>query len=124
MGRPIEWTDEKIEAEADYLLEWARLDDSLVLGSCYADRCYSYQDAIDWSVKNEKFREAKKRARTFVGSRREKGGIQGSLDSAIVRSSMGTYDPEHRAFLIEMKKCGENALQGPVKVEVVNYSKT
>jgi len=103
VGRPKIWTDEKIKEEAAYLVKWAELEDSLVLASCYGKRGYSYDYAMVWERVPE-FSEAKKLAKTLVGARREKGALLNQFDSAIVRSSMGSYDPEHKAYLKEMKK--------------------
>lgn len=98
-GRPIEWNDEKIEIEAEYLLEWVKKDDSLVLGTCYGSRGYSYHDCMEWEVKNEKFRHAKRQAKTIIGARREKGAILNELNSGIVNRTMGLYDCELDQYL-------------------------
>ena len=48
---------------------------------------------------------------TVIWARREKGGLIGKLDSAIVRSTLGTYDLDHRAYLKEMKEAAKEPLQ-------------
>lgn len=102
-GRPREWTDELIEAEAYYLLEWAQDPDALVLGECYGSRGYSYEDAMDWSNRFSVFCKCKNMAKAIVGARREKGAIKKKYDSNIVGRSMPQYDPEFKAFLKDMK---------------------
>lgn len=102
-GQPQKWTDEAIEKEADFLLEWSCEDDSLVLATCYGMRGYSYQRAEEWDSSNSKFSEAKKIAKTIIGARREHGAIIGKLDSSIVKASLANYDPEYRKLMIDMK---------------------
>lgn len=102
-GRPKVWTDEKIAEEAQFLREWANKEDSIVIGECYGLRGYSFDSSIEWEKTNKDFAEAKRYAKTMIGSRRERLALQGAVDSGIVRCSMGVYDPEHRAYLKEMK---------------------
>jgi len=102
-GRPMIWTEEAINAEAEFLLEWSCEEDSLVLATCYGMRGYSYQRAEEWDHGNKSFSEAKKIAKTIIGARREHGAIIGKLDSSIVKASLANYDPEYRKLMIEMK---------------------
>lgn len=102
-GQPQKWTDEAIEAEAAFLLEWCQSDDAIVLATCYGMRGYSYQRADEWDNSNKIFSEAKRIAKTIIGARREKGALLGKLDSSIVKASLANYDPDHRRFMIEMK---------------------
>ncbi len=112
MARPIEWTDQLIELEADYLVEWARKSESLVMGTCYGSRGYSYHDAKEWSIKNIKFRQAKIQATTLVGARRELGGLINKLNSNIVARTMPLYDPDYNEHLKEQRKAeSENDLK-------------
>jgi hypothetical protein len=103
-GRPTEWTVEKIEAEADYLVEWAEKPDSIVLGTCYGSRGYSYVDANEWAKENKKFGKAKAHAKTLVGARREIGGLINKLNPGIVSRTMPMYDPEYNEHVMALKK--------------------
>jgi hypothetical protein len=120
-GRPNYWTEEKINEEAEYLMQWAMNEDSLSLGKCYGSRYYSYVDANEWEQKYDIFRKAKRFATTIITARREEGGLLGKLDSAIVRSTHGTYDLDHRAYLKEMKEVMQGVSHGPVTVQIKNY---
>ena len=111
VGRPNYWTEERVNEEAKYLKEWAQKEDSLSLGTCYGSRYYSYVDASEWEQKYEEFRKAKRFATTIIWARREHGGLIGKLDSALVRSTHGTYDLDHRAYLKEMKEAAKEPLQ-------------
>lgn len=111
VGRPGYWTEEKVKEEAEYLKQWAMKEDSLTMASCYGERYYSYHDAIEWEAKYEEFRQAKRFSATIINSRREKGALIGKLDSPLVRSTLGTYDLEHRAYLKEMKEASKEPLQ-------------
>lgn len=109
MGRSLKWTDEKIEEEAEYLLEWANLPGSLVLGMCYGSRGYTYQDAKEWAQRNDKYREAKLLAFTLVGSRREMGGLINKLSSGLVSRTMPLYDPDYNDLVMQMKKAQDDS---------------
>lgn len=102
--KPQRWTDEVIDEEAEYLLEWAHDDNSLVMGTCYGSRGYSTELACKWAKTHEKFATYKELAKTIVGARREHGAIMGWYDSNLIKAAMATYDPEYRAFLKEMKR--------------------
>jgi len=119
-GRPPIWTDEAIEAEADFLLEWCCNEDALVLATCYGMRKYSYQRAEEWDASNKKFAEAKRIAKTIVGARREHGAIIGKLDSSIIKASMANYDPEYRRLMIEVKSA--NSASNVPKSVVFSFS--
>lgn len=103
-GRPRTWTDEMIDKEADFLLEWAHGEQAIVLGTCYGIRGYSYEMSTRWSKTHPWFAEAKELAKTLVGARREVKALKGQIDASLVKASMATYDPEYRAFLKEMKR--------------------
>jgi hypothetical protein len=103
VGAPKKWTDERIEQEADALLEWAKKKDSLVIATFYGMRGISYQRAEEWDHSNEKFAESKRIAKTIIGARREHGALTGKLDASMVKASMANYDPEHRRYMLEMK---------------------
>jgi hypothetical protein len=61
-GRPLEWTDEKVEAVADQLLEWIKSPGNF----WFKDFAMSIDLAVDnlarFAKRNEKFRRAYKKA--------------------------------------------------------------
>lgn len=122
-GRPALWTQEKIEAEASYLLEWSKQDDSLVLAECYGLRGYSYDHVSDWEKKNSVFAEAKKIAKTRIGARREKKALLNQIDSNIVGKTLITYDPEFRAAMKELSHKGDSSNQPIINLYAKDFSK-
>lgn len=62
-GRPPIWTDERIEQEADALLEWLNEKNNfLFMEFCYA-RGLQEDYPAKWAKKNEKFNRAYRKAR-------------------------------------------------------------
>jgi|SRR5580700_4600214 hypothetical protein len=106
-GRPQKWTDERIEEEALFLIEWAKKEKSLVLGKHYAERGYTYAEASRWAKKNDFFSHAKDLAMTFVGSRREEMALLGQIEHNIVKSSLGLYDPDYKQYQVDLKASDE-----------------
>ena len=114
-GRPMKWTDELLEIEAEYLREWAKRNDALVMGTCYGERGYSSHMSRVFSERHPYYAECKDIAMTIVGARRELGALIGKLDGAIVRASMGNYDFDYRQYLEEMKR---SAIEAELAEEV------
>lgn len=97
------YTEQRAKEEALLLREWAKKPDSIVMMDFYADRGYCYQRSKEMEEISVDYREAKRYAMCKIGARREKGGLFGDYDSAIVRKSMGMYDHELRNYEREMK---------------------
>jgi hypothetical protein len=103
IGRPRLWTDEDIIEEANFLIEWCKKPDSIVLADCYAIRGYHHDLSFDFSNRSKDYSEAKMFAKSLIGARRERLGLLGELDASIVRSSQANYDREHLETLKLMK---------------------
>lgn len=97
-GVPLKWTPEAIEEEAEFLVEWANRDDSIVIGMCYGERGYSAHEAKDWSEKNQFYSQAKQYAMNLVGARREHMALNKKVDSGIVIRTMRMYNVEYHNF--------------------------
>lgn len=100
----IIWTREKIDLEAVKLVEWAKKPESLVLGECYGERGYSYEEATEFAKRNDNYKRARFMARTLIGARREKGGLKNKFDAGLVGKTMMLYDPDFKAWLKENKR--------------------
>jgi hypothetical protein len=121
-GRPLKWTHERILEEARLLLEFAQKSDSLVLAEHYGERGYGYQDASDFDSVPE-YAEARKISKAIIGARREKEGLKGNLDSAIVRMTIPNYDTEHRSMLREQaQKIDINQSKEGLQISIVSYT--
>lgn len=106
-GRPAKWTQEVLTKEANELIAWACKEDSIVLAEFYGMRGYDYDDVAYFEKISTDFFKAKRIAKVMIGARREKGALKGKLDSSIVKKSMALYDPEMRAYELEMKNASK-----------------
>ena len=121
-GRISPWSDEDIDLEANLLIEHAQKPDTYTLADHYAMRGYTYDEVFDWTKKHIPFSKAVKFAKQLIGARREREGLKGKLDSAIVRSTMANYDPEHRQMLREQaQKIDVSSNKDGISVSVVSY---
>lgn len=106
-GRPEEWDSARLEQEAIDLLAWAKGEESLVLREFFAYRGYTQQRAHDLFKKEsegaKRFAEAYEIAKTIIGARREAGALRGELTPSTVEKGAPMYDPDYKAYLIEMK---------------------
>jgi hypothetical protein len=118
-GRPIIWTDEKIEEEATLLIQYAKNPESLVLGKHYGERGYHSWHAMYWSKRNSVFDDAKKLALTIVGARREELAIKGLIHDAMVRKYAGVYDPEIKQYELDLKQ-KETETRNSDSMEILN----
>jgi hypothetical protein len=107
IGRPPIWTIERLAQEARDLIEWASKEDSIVLAEFYGIKGYDYDDVHHFERISEEFAKAKRNAKIMIGARREKGALKGKLDSSIVKKSMALYDPEMKAYELEMKNASK-----------------
>lgn len=122
-GRKRKFTDEEIDVEAIELIKHANKDDTLVLADHYALRGYTYDDVWEWKKTHIPFREAEKTAKQLIGARREREGLRGNLDSALVRSTLANYDPEHRQMLREQaQKIDINQNKEGLQISIVSYT--
>jgi hypothetical protein len=62
-GRPKIWTDERIEEEAEALLDWLKEEDNFYFYEFLYLRDLQEDYPSKWAKKNEKFNQAYKRAR-------------------------------------------------------------
>jgi len=109
-GRPKIWTDERLKEEALLMVEWACKPDSLVLAEFYGNRGYDYDDVSHFEKMSDDFSKAKRISKIIIGARREKGALNGKLDSGVVRKSMALYDPEMKAYELELRNSGKMEL--------------
>lgn len=84
-GRPVKYTTEFIEAEADAFLEWSSRKDSLWFEDFAIQRGYDPNLFSLWEKENEKFSGAYKRAKARQKSLLIKGGLFNKLNPNIVK---------------------------------------
>ena len=77
---------------ARLLINWAKLPTSLKVVDFFVEHGFHHTDIMRLCKKYKSLEQAYSQAVVIVGSRREKGGLQNDLNSAIVLSSMSMYD--------------------------------
>jgi len=116
-GRPEEWTTERIEKEAEELINWS-LGDELVLETFGLYRNPPYIRAVMYELgnKNELFRDALMVAKERIRARRESGAYKGEYNASTMQFTHGFYDRDNNhkdlsftAYKDERKKVDDTA---------------
>lgn len=81
-GRPKIWTDERIEEEADALVEWLKEKQNFLFMEFIYDRDIREEYPSKWAKKNEKFNQAYRKARVKQQTVIIKNGLFKKFDSA------------------------------------------
>lgn len=87
-GRPLKYTDEWIDNEADILLEWIKKDEGVYIGSFAVERGYCRQNLSEFAQKSSKFSDAMERARLWQEDKFIRNGLTKEWDGAHVRYVM------------------------------------
>ena len=93
-GRPVEWTDERIQEEADALLEWFGGDPfgaKLWLRDFAIERGYPAENLSRWAAGHDGFSQALKRAKDIQESRLVQAGLRSQLNPALVIFSLKNH---------------------------------
>lgn len=77
-GRPVEWTEERIDAEADALLEWIKNKKNIWLKDFALERDYDASCLSRFAKNNKRFAQAYKKAISNQESLIVKGGLSNS----------------------------------------------
>ena len=80
-----------VEQECMRLVEWAELDDSLLIIDFIDTRGYTEETYYDWCRKFDNFKEAHEFAKRRLSSRREKGALNRKYDASTIHKVMGHY---------------------------------
>lgn len=84
-GRPVKYTKDFIENEADALLEWLKKEDSLWFEDFALERGYDPNLFSMWASENEKFSGVYNRAKSWQKSLLIRGGLQNKFNANIVK---------------------------------------
>jgi hypothetical protein len=131
-GRPIEWTDELIEKEADALLEWCQQDDAIMLTKFCATREILAEDLSHWEHNNVKFAKALKLAKLNIAARREEMVNKEQMNYGVYQRYQAMYDPlihkherAEKAYEAELKKqIVAGAGQSNISLNITDYGKS
>ena len=84
-GRPPEWTDERIEAEADAFLEWMKKPESCWYQEFCLERGYLPDYLHRWAKKNEKFKRVYELSQIWQHARLVNGGLNNKYNASITK---------------------------------------
>lgn len=84
-GRPVKYTPEFIEKEADAFLEWMKLETSLWYEDFALERGYDPDQLSIWAKENEKFSGVYRRSKAWQKSLLIRGGLLSKFNSNIVK---------------------------------------
>ncbi len=84
-GRPIKYTQEFIETEADALLKWIKDDEHIYLKRFSFERGYSSSRLTEFAKANEKFSLALEKAHDWQEMKLAEGGLKKTFDSGFTK---------------------------------------
>lgn len=84
-GRPVEYTLDFIEKEADLLLEWLKNPSNFYFKKFALERGYSPQRLSEFASTSLRFSEALDKAKGWQEARLVEGGVQGSYNAPMTK---------------------------------------
>lgn len=105
-------SDAELDTIAHDLLFWAEKDTSLVFDEFVAISGVSTGRLYDFSQRHEGLKNAIAMAKQILGSRREKGAVEGKYNATVVMGMMPIYNQEYREWKKEQTKSLENLAGG------------
>lgn len=104
-GSEAYWTEERLEEEAQAIIELSENEEFLCLKHIFIERGYS-QDQVcnDFLPRSEAFRKAHTYIKAKIGARRERKGLKKELSETIVGKTLHNYDTKYFKDAKELKK--------------------
>jgi len=84
-GRPREWTDDRIEKEAEEFLKWLQLPSSCWFEQFAIDRGYPDYYLVEFSKRNKKFQSVYEYAKSWQKAKLVQGGLRSEYNSNICK---------------------------------------
>ena len=88
-GRPLKYTPEYIEKEAEAFLLWMQLPDSIYFKRFALDRGYSPNRLPEFAADNEKFAVVYEKAKAWHEIKLVEGGLLGAFNAGFTKFVMG-----------------------------------
>ena len=88
-GRPVKYTAEFIEAEADAFERWMQREDSLWYKDFALERGYLPDQLSEWAKINEKFSRVYRKSQEWQQSKLVKGGLLNQFNAGFTKFVMG-----------------------------------
>ena len=108
-----------VDNECLRLLEWAELEDSLILLDFIDSRGYNPETFYDWCKKFAHLEEAHLYVMRRLASRREKGALNRKYDASTIHKMMGHYSKEWRSEQIFASRLREDtSKQNDIKIVI------
>ncbi len=128
-GRPATWTKEVVDKEAEYLLEWCKLETSVVLREFAGLRGYGHRHMYEWgnpdhSRCNQDFRDAFEIAKTIIGCRREQVDFSKSTqrDLAMHFEELDKYENDKLEVASKLRQKENKELANTTDLEEVSQA--
>jgi len=115
-GRPKVWTEEAAAELGRRFIEWAKTDDAIVIEEFLAAEGVHYDRSMHLQADYEIFRECYRVAQQMIGARREKLGLQGHIDSAIVRKTAPLYNPRYANWELKLRGMDNRAVNRALNI--------
>jgi DNA-packaging protein gp3 len=88
-GRPVIYTDEFIENEADEFKKWMQLPNSIYFKKFALNRGYHPQRLTEFASQNQKFSEVYEKAKVWQECKLVEGGLLGDYNAGFTKFVMG-----------------------------------
>lgn len=116
-GRPVEWTEERIDALADDLDTWSRNHDALFLSTWLGENDLYWDLLPTLRKRSDKFSETEKKARVRLESHLAQAGAIGEIDKAITCFAL-KQGPNGWTDKREVGHSGGVAYEGKLTLEI------
>jgi hypothetical protein len=102
------WTIPEMIKLGEDLIIWAQLDTSIKVTDFVFTKNITTQEYREWQEKCPELKRANNIAKGIIGNRREKKGLEGTYNSAIVLNTMPLYDEDYAAWRKEQNASKTN----------------
>lgn len=103
-----QWTIPEMIKLGEDLIAYSQLDDSIKVSGFLCDKNITGTEFKEWQEKCPELRRANNIAKSIIGTRREKKGLEGTYNSAIVLNTMPLYDEDYAAWRKEQNASKTN----------------
>lgn len=127
VGKPRAYDRVKLAAD---LIEWAKKPENINLCGFCCEFDLDPTSVLEWVRTDEQFAQSYRKAKAYLGVRREKQLSKGTLHQLAYAKNAKTYDPflkneerEDATFESSLRKEEDNVKDRPITINLVDYSK-
>lgn len=103
-GRPREWTDEKIEAEADAFEQWMNKPSSIYFKKFALERGYDPCYFAEWVTINKRFAQVFRKVKAWQEARLAEGGLTSEFNGGFTKFVMSNICQWQEKSIVEHKE--------------------